>query len=140
VAHAYELANALQAELAVKKEKPVSPEWIAAMREAATFLVQIIAPMMPHLAEECWVALGFEALVAETPWPKADYALIVENDITIPIQINGKKRGEITISREADVKSVEAAVLALEAIQLALDGKPVKKVVIVPQRIVNVVV
>ena len=140
VAHAYELANALQAELAVKKEKPVSPEWIAAMREAATFLVQIIAPMMPHLAEECWSELGFKALVAETPWPKADHALIVENDITIPIQVNGKKRGEITISREADAKTVEAAVLALETVQLALEGKPVKKVVVVPQRIVNVVV
>ena len=140
VAHAYELANALQAELAVKKDKPVSSEWIAAIREAAVFLTQIIAPMMPHLAEECWSALGNTDLVAETAWPMGDHALIVENDITIPIQINGKKRGEITISREADNKAVEAAVLALEAIQLALEGKPVKKVVVVPQRIVNVVV
>ena len=140
VAHAYELANALQAELAVKKDKPVSPEFITAMREAATFLLQIIAPMMPHLAEECWKELGFDRLVAETAWPKADHALIVENDITIPIQVNGKKRGEITISREADAKTVEAAVLALETIQAALEGKPVKKVVVVPQRIVNVVV
>ena len=140
VAHAYELANALQAELAVKKDKPVSPEFITAMREAATFLIQIIAPMMPHLAEECWKELGFDRLVAETTWPKADHALIVENDITIPIQVNGKKRGEITISREADAKTVEAAVLALETVQAALEGKPVKKVVVVPQRIVNVVV
>ena len=140
VAHAYELANALQAELAVKKDKPVSPEFITAMREAATYLVQIIAPMMPHLAEECWKELGFTKLVAETSWPKADHALIVENDITIPIQINGKKRGEITISREADAKTVEAAVLALETVQAALEGKPVKKVVVVPQRIVNVVI
>ena len=140
VAHAYELANALQAELAVKRDKPVSPEWIAAMREAADYLTQIIAPMMPHLAEECWSALGHAHMVAEMAWPKADHALIVENDITIPIQINGKKRGEITISREADNKTVEAAVLALEAIQLALEGKPVKKVVVVPQRIVNVVI
>ena len=140
VAHAYELANALQAELAVKKDKPVSPEFITAMREAATFLIQIIAPMMPHLAEECWKELGFDRLVAETAWPKADHALIVENDITIPIQVNGKKRGEITISREANAKTVEAAVLALETVQAALEGKPVKKVVVVPQRIVNVVV
>ena len=110
------------------------------MREAADYLTQIIAPMMPHLAEECWSALGHAHMVAEMAWPKADHALIVENDITIPIQINGKKRGEITISREADNKTVEAAVLALEAIQLALEGKPVKKVVVVPQRIVNVVI
>jgi leucyl-tRNA synthetase len=140
VAHAYELANAIQAELAVKKGKPVSPEWIAAMREAAEFLIAIVAPMMPHLAEECWQELGHSSLVAETFWPAADRSLIVESDITIPVQINGKKRGEVTVPREADAKAVETAVLALESVQSALEGKPVKKVVIVPQRIVNVVV
>ena len=65
VAHAYELANALQAELAVKKDKKVSPQWIAALREASAFLIAIIAPMMPHLAEECWAALGHSTLIAE---------------------------------------------------------------------------
>jgi leucyl-tRNA synthetase len=140
VAHAYELANALQAELAVKKDKPVSPEFITAMREAATFLIQIVAPMMPHLAEECWRELGHETLVADTKWPTADRGLTVESDITIPVQINGKKRGEVTVPREADAKAVEAAVLALETVQSALEGKPVKKIVLVPQRIVNVVV
>jgi len=140
VAHAYELANAIQAELAVKKDKPVSPEWIAAMREAASFLIQIVAPMMPHLAEECWVELGQTGFVAETPWPVADKALTVENEITIPVQVNGKRRGEITIARDADNQAVEAAALALEPVQAILDGKAPKKIVIVPQRIINVVV
>jgi leucyl-tRNA synthetase len=140
VAHAYELANALQAELAVKKDKPVSPEWIAAMREAAEFLIAIVAPMMPHLAEECWAELGHTSLIAETPWPKADRALTIESDITLPVQVNGKKRAEVTVSREADEATVQAAVLALDAIKAALDGKPPRKIVVVPQRIVNVVV
>jgi len=140
VAHAYELANALQAELAVKKDKDVSPEWIAAMREACEFLIAIIAPMMPHLAEECWTELGHQSMVAEAAWPKADRSLIVENDIVLPIQINGKKRDELTISRQADNATIEQAVLALDSVKTALEGKAPKKIVIVPQRIVNVVV
>ncbi|MEI6572076.1 MAG: leucine--tRNA ligase [Alphaproteobacteria bacterium] len=140
VAHAYELANALQAELAVKKDKHVSPEWIAAMREACEFLITIIAPMMPHLAEECWTELGHQSMVAEAAWPKADKSLIIENDIVLPIQINGKKRDELTISRQADNATIEQAVLALDSVRTALEGKTPKKIVIVPQRIVNVVV
>ncbi len=140
VAHAYELANALQAELAVKKDKQVSPQWISAMQEACEFLIAIIAPMMPHLAEECWTALGHQSMIAEAAWPIADRSLIVENDIVLPIQINGKKRDELTISRQADNSSIEQAVLALESVKAALEGKAPKKIVIVPQRIVNVVV
>lgn len=140
VAHAYELANALQAELAVKKDKKVSPQWIAAMREASEFLIAIIAPMMPHLAEECWAELGHRSMIAEASWPKADRSLIVENDIVLPIQINGKKRAEITVARQADNATIEQAVLSLDSVKAALDGKAPKKIVIVPQRIVNVVV
>lgn len=140
VAHAYELANALQAEFAVKKGKPLSEEWVAAMREALVFLLQIIAPMMPHLAEECWKTLGFTQLIAETPWPKADPSLIVESDITIPVQINGKRRGDLTISRTATVPQVEAAVLELDFVKSAVGEASVKKIVVVPNRIVNLVV
>lgn len=140
VAHAYELANALQAEFAVKKGKPLSEEWVAAMREALVFLLHIIAPMMPHLAEECWKTLGFTQLIAETPWPKADPSLIVESDITIPVQINGKRRGDLTISRTATVPQVEAAVLELDFVKSAVGEASVKKIVVVPNRIVNLVV
>ncbi len=137
---AYELANALQAEFAVKKGKPLSEEWVAAMREALVFLLQIIAPMMPHLAVECWKTLGFTQLIAETPWPKADPSLIVESDITMPVQINGKRRGDLTISRTATVPQVEAAVLELDFVKSAVGEASVKKIVVVPNRIVNLVV
>jgi len=99
----------------------------------------MIAPMMPHLAEECWAALQGDGLVADRAWPKFDAALVVDNEITYPVQINGKKRADLTIARDADQLTVEKAALALEAVQKALDGKSPRKVIVVPQRIVNVV-
>ena len=99
----------------------------------------MIAPMMPHLAEECWKALGGEGFVANRPWPQFDPALVVDNNVIYPIQINGKKRGDLTIAREADQGEVEQAVLGLDFVQKALDGKQPRKVIVVPQRIVNVV-
>ena len=96
--------------------------------------------MMPHLAESCWQALGHTKLVAETSWPKHDPALTASNSVTLPIQVNGKRRGEITMAKDADTKSVEAAALADEGVIRALDGKPPKKVIVVPGRIVNIVV
>jgi leucyl-tRNA synthetase len=111
-----------------------------AFAEAGDILVHLFAPMMPHLAEECWSALGHETLVAESAWPIVDRRLIVSAHVTYVVQINGRKRAELTIERDADVKTVEAAALALDAVQRALDNRPPKKVVVVPQRIVNVVV
>jgi leucyl-tRNA synthetase len=95
--------------------------------------------MMPHLAEECWAALGQTTLVATTPWPAADPALLVDDTVTLPVQINGKKRTDVTVPRLAENAQVEAAVLALDAVKKALDGKPPKKVIVVKHRIVNVV-
>ena len=99
----------------------------------------MIAPMTPHLAEECRAALGDSGLAAEQPWPKFDPALTVDSEIVVPVQVNGKKRGDLTIARDADQAAVEKAVLALDFVQKALDGKAPRKVIIVPQRIVNVV-
>ena len=99
----------------------------------------LIAPMMPHLAEECWAALGGEGLVAERRWPEYDPALVVDDEIVLPVQVNGKKRGDLTIARDADQAAVEKAALALDVVRKALDGKPPRKVIVVPQRIVNVV-
>jgi leucyl-tRNA synthetase len=96
--------------------------------------------MMPHLAEECWAALGHQTLVSQSPWPTVDRALIVSDEVTLPVQVNGRKRADVTVPRDADAKVVEAAALALDAIKRALDNKPPKKVVVVPNRIVNVVV
>jgi len=139
VAKIYELANAISATVAAKQGE-TAPDMAFAQREALQVLVQLIAPMMPHLAEECWTALGCEGLVAEQNWPLVEAALLVEGSITLPVQVNGKKRGDITVARDADAKSIEEAVLALEGVRRAMDGKPARKVIVVPQRIVNVVV
>ena len=97
------------------------------------------APMLPHLAETCWQALGHSKLVAETPWPRHDPALVVSDDVTIAVQVNGKRRGEVTMPKDADNKRVEQAALALDGVIRALEGKIPKKIIIVPGRIVNIV-
>jgi leucyl-tRNA synthetase len=140
VAHVYELSNALQASLAAAKQSGgVTPAYAAAVREAVEIMVLLFSPMMPHLAEECWAALGHKTLVATEAWPVLEADLLVENTITLPVQVNGKKRTEVTVPREAGEAEIKAAVLALDEVKKALDGKSPKKVIVVPQRIVNVV-
>jgi leucyl-tRNA synthetase len=95
--------------------------------------------MMPHLAEECWQVLGQTGLVSEADWPKIERDLLVEDTVTLVVQVNGKKRGEVTVARGAENPEIEAAVLALDAVKQTLGGKAVRKVIIVPMRIVNVV-
>jgi leucyl-tRNA synthetase len=136
VAHIYEFANALGAALA---QPAATPDFAWSVKEAAAILVRLFHPMMPHLAEECWAALGHDTLVASEPWPVLEPALLVESTITLPVQINGKKRADVTVARDAKEPEIEAAVLALEAVQRILEGKRPKKVIVVPQRIVNVV-
>ncbi|MCX7305726.1 MAG: leucine--tRNA ligase [Hyphomicrobiales bacterium] len=140
VARIYELANALQAPLAEIAAGKASPAVKSAAREALDMLVILIAPMMPHLAEECFAVLGGSGMVADKPWPDFDQALVVDSEIVMPVQINGKKRGDLTIARDADQGAVEKAALELEVVQKALEGKKPRKVIVVPQRIVNVVV
>jgi leucyl-tRNA synthetase len=94
---------------------------------------------MPHLAEECWATLGHDTLVAQAPWPPVEADLLVEDTIALPVQVNGKKRADVVVPRSAGKDEIEAAVLALDAVKRALDGKAPKKVIVVPQRIVNVV-
>jgi len=130
VAQLYTLANAIGA-----AEKCDA----AARREAIEALVLLCAPMMPHLAEECWQALGYDRLVAETPWLKYDAALTQTDSVTLAVQVNGKRRGEITMPKNSDGKAAESAALALDGVIRALDGKAPKKVIVVPNRIVNVV-
>ncbi len=140
VARLYELVNALYPALTAVAAGTADANIAGATKEAANILVQLIAPMMPHLAEECWQVLGNTGMVADTPWPVFDPALIVENTVTMPVQINGKRRGDLTIARDADQATVEAAVLALDFVQAALSGNAPKKIIVVPQRIVNLVV
>jgi leucyl-tRNA synthetase len=138
VAHIYECANALSDAIGSAETTP-SPDFAWALREAGDILVRLFHPMMPHLAEECWAALGHDTLVASEAWPQLEAALLVEDTITLPVQINGKKRAEVTVKRDATKTEIEAAVLALDAVKRALDGQRPKKVIVVPQRIVNVV-
>jgi len=115
------------------------PALAQAEREAVATLVKLLAPMMPHLAEECWQVLGHPGLAAEAAWPEVDRALLVESEITLPVQVNGRKRADVTVAHDADNASIEAAVLRIDAVQRAMEGRPPKKVIVVPQRIVNVV-
>jgi leucyl-tRNA synthetase len=138
VAHIYECANALSDAIGDAQTAP-APDLAWALREAGDILVRLFHPMMPHLAEECWAALGHKTLVATEAWPKLEPELLVETDITLPVQVNGKKRAEVTVARQAGKAEIEAAVLALDEVKRALDGKSPKKVIVVPQRIVNVV-
>ena len=139
VAHLYELANTLQDHLNAPSTE-TEPGLRESLREAGTIFVQLLAPMMPHLAEECWQALGRDGLVAEAAWPLLEASLLVEDAITLPVQVNGKKRADVTVARDADQAEIEAAVLSLEAVRRAMEGKPARKFIVVPQRIVNVVV
>jgi leucyl-tRNA synthetase len=138
VAHVYEFANAFQASLASYETEPTE-DYRWAVREAADILVRLFNPMMPHLGEECWAALGHRTLVAAEAWPEVEPDLLVEDSMTLPVQINGRKRADVTVPRAAEKADIEAAVLALDAVKRALEGKPPKKVIVVPQRIVNVV-
>jgi leucyl-tRNA synthetase len=117
-----------------------NPAVAAAAREAFDVLARLISPMMPHLAEQCWQVLGHQGLVSEANWPETEAKLLVDDTITLPVQVNGKKRADVTVGRNASNGEIEAAVLALDAVKSALDGKSPRKVIIVPQRIVNVVV
>jgi leucyl-tRNA synthetase len=136
IAHIYEFANTLGSAVANPAK---TPDFAWAVKEAASIMVRLFNPMMPHLAEECWAALGHDSLVANEPWPAVEAELLIENTITLPVQINGKKRADVTVARDAQGPEIEAAVLALDAVQRALEGKRPKKVIVVPQRIVNVV-
>jgi leucyl-tRNA synthetase len=110
-----------------------------ARRNAAKVMAQLMAPMTPHLAEEMWVRLGGEGLIAEAAWPEADPALLIDDTITLPIQVNGKRRDEITVAKDLPKDEVEALALATAGVQRALDGAAPRKVIVVPGRIVNVV-
>ncbi|MDA9408965.1 leucine--tRNA ligase [Bradyrhizobium sp. CCBAU 45384] len=137
LAHIREFTNSFS-EVLQRPGQP-APDLAWAIREASQILVQLFSPMMPHLAEECWQVLGQPGLVSEASWPQIERDLLVEDSVTLVVQVNGKKRGEVTVATVAQNPEIEAAALALDAVKLALDGKPVRKVIIVPKRIVNVV-
>jgi leucyl-tRNA synthetase len=112
----------------------------AARREALSALIRLVAPFTPHLAEECWTRLGEEGMVLDAPWPVFDPALAADDEVTLPIQVNGKRRGEIRVARGLEPAEVEAIVMADADVQARLEGQTVRKIVVVKDRIVNLVV
>ena len=135
IARTYELANAIQAAL----QRPPEPGLDAVIRESVEVLIRIFAPMMPHLAEESWQALGHSGLLAESPRPQADPALLASETATIAIQVNGKRRDEIVLPVASSAEEIEAAVLRMDNVRRAVGDKTVRRVVVVPGRIANVV-
>ncbi|GAB5432770.1 MAG: leucine--tRNA ligase [Epibacterium sp.] len=111
----------------------------AVQKQAIKTLAQLMSPMTPHLAEDIWAHQGGEGLIANAAWPVADESMLVEDSVTLPIQVNGKRRGEITVAKDLDKAEVEKLALAHEAVQRVLEGAAPKKVIVVPGRIVNVV-
>jgi leucyl-tRNA synthetase len=138
VAQIYELTNALVRFAGLVQAAPEAR--LVALQEGVERLVQLIAPMMPHLAESCWELLGKPGLVADAPWPEVDASLLVDDSVTMPIQINGKRRGELEIAKGLPSTQVEQLAMASEAVQRALEGKTPKKIVVVPDRIINIVI
>ena len=95
--------------------------------------------MMPHLAEEAWAMIGGQGLIADAAWPPVDPALLVEDEVTVAIQVKGKLRDTITVAKGLPQAEIEALALASDKVQRALDGAVVRKVIVVPDRLVNIV-
>jgi leucyl-tRNA synthetase len=130
IARIYEFLNAL-------KKSGDASAWARA--EALSALTRLVAPFIPHLAEECWELLGGDGMVCNAPWPKADPALLAKDEIVLGVQVNGKRRAEITVPASADNQTVEHAALSDDGVKRHIDGKTVRKIVVVPGRVVNIV-
>jgi leucyl-tRNA synthetase len=128
VAQLYELTSAIE------KAKPSATRHVAVRA-----LVLLVAPGAPHLAEECWAALGENGMVADAPWPEFDPALLIDEQVTLAVQVNGKLRDTLNAPRGLDRAAAEALALASDKVQRQLNGAPPRKVIVVPDRLVNIV-
>ena len=128
VARLYELVGALE-------RSDAGPS----RRAGVITLVQLVGPMAPHLAEEAWALLGQDGLVCDAAWPVANPALLVDDEVTIAVQVNGKLKGDFTAAKGSEKAALEAAALALPNVQRTLDGAAPKKIIVVPDRLVNIV-
>ena len=134
IARIRELSNCLEA------LNPSNPADQAGLWEGTRVVLMLLSPFMPHLTEELWQAMGESARLSKTVWPAPDPAYLQQTEVTLAVQINGKRRGEITVATDADVASIEQMALSDPQILPYLSGQTVKKVIVVPGRIVSVVV
>ena len=135
IARLYEFLNLLKANPA----KGASPAILAARREALSAFARLIAPFTPHLAEECWARIGGDGMCVAAPWPTFDPALTEDATKVLPVQVNGKRRGEITAPAGAEQADVEAILKADPEIASKLEGLTIRKIIVVKDRIVNIV-
>lgn len=133
VARCRELTNALDDLSTANADEA----WV--LREGLETVARLANPMLPHITEELWEMLGHKTILCDTPWPKAEKALLVDATVTVAVQVNGKLRATIELQRDASQKDAENAALADENVKRALDGKAAKKVIVVPNKIVNIV-
>ncbi|MEM6653412.1 MAG: leucine--tRNA ligase, partial [Pseudomonadota bacterium] len=124
----------------LKKAEQGGDTLVSARLEGASMLARCLVPFMPHLAEECWALIKGEDLCSAAAWPDIDETLLVEDSVTLPIQVNGKRRAEIAVSKTAGKDDIEATALAEPSLQSFIADKTIKKVIVVPGRIVNIVV
>jgi len=124
----------------LKKAESAGDTVLGARIEGASMLARCVTPFIPHLAEACWERLGQPAFVSSAPWPVADPALLADDEVTMAVQVNGKRRAEITVPKSMDKDSVETVAKAHADVASFIEGKSVKKTIVVPGRIVNIVV
>ncbi len=139
IANIYEFTNAFANALQKQKKSPDdSLSW--ALREACEIIIQLFSPIMPHLGEECWSKIGYTTILANQAWPEVEKSLLQDETVTIAVQVNGKRRDELTIPRNAAKEVIETEALKLDNVKRSIGDKKIKKVIVVPQKIVNVVI
>ncbi len=123
-----------------ESDKNLAPAEIAVIDEVVKIMLRIVEPIMPHLTHECWQLTGNETELCLLPWPKVRQDLLIVEEIVMPVQVNGRRRAEIIVAIEATDEDIEHQALEQELVKEAIKGQLIKRVVIVPRRIVNIVV
>ena len=134
IAKVFEIVNA------ISKFQIEDEESQEAINEALHILIRVIEPMVPHLAEECWSLVGKSGSIMDEPWPITNTKHLENKEVTVVIQINGKRRGEVVVSKDTSGKEVEKEILNIKNIKDALSGKNILKSIYVPNKILNIVV
>jgi leucyl-tRNA synthetase len=134
IAAVMELVNAMS------RFDDASPAGRAVLREAVEAVVLLLAPVVPHICEVLWEALGKPGSVVAAAWPRLDESALARATVDIVVQVNGKLRGHVSVTANADKATIEQAALDEENVRRFIEGKPVKKVIVVPGKLVNIVV